>query len=210
MIFASPPEQSLEWSDNGLEGCHKFLKRLWALSFKISSLEDDAFGASEKTLNDECKDLFIKINDDYEKRLNLNTVVSSCMEILNNINKRFDDKKVLCDKNDLYTCYDFLLLALSPIAPHISENLYKNILNKDIQDAIWPEASFFHKNEAEVKYLVQVNGKVRANIVIENGRSEDEVKEIAKEHENVSRHLENKDIIKVVFIKNKLINFVHS
>ena len=132
------------------------------------------------------------------------------MEILNNINKRFNDEKVLCDKNDLYTCYDFLLLALSPIAPHISENLYKNILNKDIEDASWPEASFFHRNETEIKYLVQVNGKVRANILIDSDKSEDDVKEIAKEHENVSRHLENKDIIKVIFIKNRLINFVHS
>ena len=210
MIFASPPEQSLEWSDNGLEGCHKFLKRLWALSLKINSLNDDAFCDSEKTLNDECKDLFIKINDDYEKRLNLNTVVSSCMEILNAINKKFDGEKVLCNKNDLYTCYDFLLLALSPIAPHITENLYKIILNKDIQVAAWPNTEFFQKHETEVKYLVQVNGKVRANIVIESNKSEKEVKEIAKEHENVSRHLENKDIIKVIFIKNRLINFVHS
>ena len=210
MIFASPPEQSLEWSDNGLEGCHKFLKRLWALSLKINSLGDDAFNNSEKTLNDECKDLFIKINDDYEKRLNLNTVVSSCMEILNNINKKIDGKKVLCTKSDLYTCYDFLLLALSPIAPHITENLYKIILNKDIQVATWPDTKFFQKNEMEVKYLVQVNGKVRATIVIESNKSEKEVKEIAKEHENVSRHLENKDIIKVIFIKNRLINFVHS
>ena len=210
MIFASPPEQSLEWSDNGLEGCHKFLKRLWALSLKINSLNDDAFCNSEKTLNDECKDLFIKINDDYEKRLNLNTVVSSCMEILNAINKKFDGEKVLCNKNDLYTCYDFLLLALSPIAPHITEKLYKIILNKDIQVAAWPNTEFFQKHETEVKYLVQVNGKVRANIVIESNKSEKEVKEIAKEHENVSRHLENKDIIKVIFIKNRLINFVHS
>ena len=210
MIFASPPEQSLEWSDNGLEGCHKFLKRLWALSLKINSLNDDAFCNSEKTLNNECKDLFIKINDDYEKRLNLNTVVSSCMEILNAINKKFDGEKVLCNKNDLYTCYDFLLLALSPIAPHITENLYKIILNKDIQVAAWPNTEFFQKHETEVKYLVQVNGKVRANIVIESNKSEKEVKEIAKEHENVSRHLENKDIIKVIFIKNRLINFVHS
>ena len=183
---------------------------MWALSVKINSLEDDAFYDSEKKLNDECKDLFIKINDDYEKRLNLNTVVSSCMEILNNINKRFNHKKVLCDKNDLYTCYDFLLLALSPIAPHISENLYKSILNKDIQDARWPETIFFHKNETEIKYLVQVNGKVRANILIDSNESEGDIKEIAKEHENVSRHLENKDIIKVIFIKNRLINFVHS
>ena len=210
MIFASPPEQSLEWSDNGLEGCHKFLKRLWALSYKIKNLKDGDFIDSENTLNDECKDLFIKINDDYEKRLNLNTVVSSCMEILNNINKRFSPSGVACSNKDLISTYDFLLLALSPIAPHISEQLYKEIIGKDLQDASWPNNEFFEKNETEIKYLVQVNGKVRANIMLDPLLAEDEVKQIAKEHENVSRHLENKDIIKVIFIKNKLINFVHS
>ena len=210
MIFASPPEQSLEWSDNGLEGCHKFLKRLWALSYKIKNLEESNFIKSEAPLNDECKDLFVKINDDYEKRLNLNTVVSSCMEILNNINKRFSSAGAECSKEDLITTYDFLLLALSPIAPHISEQLYKEILGKELQGASWPSNKFFEKNETEVKYLIQVNGKVRANIMLEPSLSDDEVKQKAKEHENVSRHLENKDIIKVIFIKNKLINFVHS
>ena len=210
MIFASPPEQSLEWSDNGLEGCHKFLKRLWALSYKIKNLEESNFIKSKAPLNDECTDLFVKINDDYEKRLNLNTVVSSCMEILNNINKRFSSAGAECSKEDLITTYDFLLLALSPIAPHISEQLYKEILGKELQDASWPSNKFFEKNETEVKYLIQVNGKVRANIMLEPSLSEDVVKQKAKEHENVSRHLENKDIIKVIFIKNKLINFVHS
>ena len=210
MIFASPPEQSLEWSDNGLEGCHKFLKRLWALSYKINNLEESDFIKSEDTLNDECKNLFVKINDDYEKRLNLNTVVSSCMEILNNINKRFTTAGAECTKSDLIVTYDFLLLALSPIAPHISEFLYKEILGKELQDASWPNDNFFERNETEAKYLIQVNGKVRANIMLDQSLSEDEVKQTAKEHENVARHLENKDIIKVIFIKNKLINFVHS
>ena len=210
MIFASPPEQSLEWSDNGLEGCHKFLKRLWALSYRIKSLKDKDFGKSKDILIDECKDLFIKINDDYDKRLNLNTVVSSCMEILNNINKRFTAKGIEASKEDLMTVYDFLLVALSPIAPHITENLYQEVLGKELQEAKWPDKKFFEKNESEIKYLIQVNGKVRANIMIDSALSEEEVKQLSKEHENVSRHLENKDIIKVIFIKNKLINFVHS
>ena len=210
MIFASPPEQSLEWSDNGLEGCHKFLKRLWALSYRIKSLKDKDFGKSKDILIDECKDLFIKINDDYDKRLNLNTVVSSCMEILNNINKKFTAKGIEASKEDLMTVYDFLLVALSPIAPHITENLYQEVLGKELQEAKWPDKKFFEKNESEIKYLIQVNGKVRANIMIDSALSEEEVKQLSKEHENVSRHLENKDIIKVIFIKNKLINFVHS
>ena len=210
MIFASPPEQSLEWSDNGLEGCHKFLKRLWNLSTNINELDEKQFKDSKNQLTDECKKLFKKINDDYEKRLNLNTIVSSCMEILNNINGRFDDKNVNCSKEDLLNVYDFLLLALHPIAPHICETLYAEVLKKDIAQAKWPEDSFFVADLSESNYLVQVNGKLRANIMMPIDLKEDEVKEIALTNENVARHLENKNIIKIIFIKNKLINFIHS
>ena len=210
MIFASPPEQSLEWSDNGLEGCYKFLKRLWALSFKLSQIEESQFIESKSSLCEECKDLFIKINDDYEKRLNLNTVVSSCMEILNNINKRIDDEKVNASRSDIFQTYEFLLTALNPIAPHITENLFQNILKKNPQDISWPADSFFVKKSSDTNFLVQVNGKVRANIVVKTGLEEIAIKEIAMKNENVARHLEKKDIIKVIFIKDKLINFVHS
>ena len=210
MIFASPPEQSLEWSDNGLEGCYKFLKRLWALSFKLNQIEESQFIDSKSSLCEECKDLFIKINDDYEKRLNLNTVVSSCMEILNNINKRIDDEKVNASRSDIFETYEFLLTALNPIAPHITENLFQNILKKNPQDISWPADSFFVKKSSDTNFLVQVNGKVRANIVVKTGLEEIAIKEIAMKNENVARHLEKKDIIKVIFIKDKLINFVHS
>ena len=210
MIFASPPEQSLEWSDNGLEGCYKFLKRLWALSFKLNQIEESQFIDSKSSLCEECKDLFIKINDDYEKRLNLNTVVSSCMEILNNINKRIDDEKVNASRSDIFETYEFLLTALNPIAPHITENLFQNILKKNPQDISWPADSFFVKKSSDTNFLIQVNGKVRANIVVKTGLEEIAIKEIAMKNENVARHLEKKDIIKVIFIKDKLINFVHS
>ena len=210
MIFASPPEQSLEWSDNGLEGCHKFLKRLWNLSTSINELDEKQFEENKNSLTDECKKLFKKINDDYEKRLNLNTIVSSCMEILNNINKRFDDNNINCSKIDLITTYDFLLLALYPIAPHICEKLYKEVLKKDIKNASWPEDKFFVADLSESNYLVQVNGKLRANVMMPIDLEENKAKEIALTNENVVRHLENKNIIKVIFIKNKLINFVHS
>ena len=210
MIFASPPEQSLEWSDNGLEGCYKFLKRLWALSFKLNQIEESQFIDSKSSLCEECKDLFIKINDDYEKRLNLNTVVSSCMEILNNINKRIEDEKVNASRSDIFETYEFLLTALNPIAPHITENLFQNILKKNPQDISWPADSFFVKKSSDTNFLVQVNGKVRANIVVKTGLEEIAIKEIAMKNENVARHLKKKDIIKVIFIKDKLINFVHS
>tara|TARA_B100001029_G_scaffold177991_1_gene183712 strand:+ start:8762 stop:11143 length:2382 start_codon:yes stop_codon:yes gene_type:complete len=210
MIFASPPEQSLEWSDNGLEGCHKFLKRLWSLSIKINEIDEKKFKENENSLLNDCKKLFKKINDDYEKRLNLNTVVSSCMEILNNINKRLDDKSINCTKEELFAVYDFLLLALYPIAPHICEKLYEEVLKKDISKAKWPNDDFFSADFSDSNYLIQVNGKLRANILMPVDLDEEQAKEIALTNENVSRHLKNKNIIKIIFIKNKLINFVHT
>ena len=210
MIFASPPEQSLEWSDNGLEGCHKFLKRLWNLSININEIDADRFKESENSLLNDCKKLFKKINDDYEKRLNLNTVVSSCMEILNTINKRIDGKNINCTKEELFSVYDFLLLALYPIAPHICEKLYEEVLKKDISEAKWPNDSFFSTNFSDSNYLIQVNGKLRANILMPIDLDEQQAKEIALTNENVARHLENKNIIKIIFIKNKLINFVYT
>ena len=124
MIFASPPEQSLEWSDNGLEGCHRFLKRLHALSEKIKNRSEDTFKNSDISIEEEIKELSIKINDDYEKRLNLNTVVSSCMEIFNKLNRRIDKNKITADENEFLKVYEFLLISLSPVAPHICEYLY--------------------------------------------------------------------------------------
>ena len=132
------------------------------------------------------------------------------MEILNNINKRIDDEKVNASRSDIFETYEFLLTALNPIAPHITENLFQNILKKNPQDISWPADSFFVKKSSDTNFLVQVNGKVRANIVVKTGLEEIAIKEIAMKNENVARHLEKKDIIKVIFIKDKLINFVHS
>ena len=112
MIFASPPEQSLEWSDNGLEGCHRFLKRLYALSEKIKNRSEDTFKDSNTSIEEEIKELSIKINDDYEKRLNLNTVVSSCMEIFNKLNRRIDKNKITADENEFLKVYELSLIHI--------------------------------------------------------------------------------------------------
>jgi leucyl-tRNA synthetase len=210
MIFASPPEQSLEWSDSGLEGCYKFLKRLWALGFKVSKLTDTDFSSNSKNLIEANVKLFNKINDDYNKRLNLNTVVSSCMEILNNLNSCISDNGVTADRNEFFDTFKFLLLSLFPIAPHICEKMYSEIFSEDINEAIWPDDSFFSYKSSESKYIIQVNGKVRANISASSSATEEELIQLSKLDDNVARHLDNKTIIKVIFIKDKLLNFVHS
>ena len=209
MIFASPPEQSLEWSDNGLEGCHRFLKRLYALSEKIKNRSEDAFKDSNTSIEEEIKELSIKINDDYEKRLNLNTVVSSCMEIFNKLNRRIDKNKITADENEFLKVYEFLLISLSPIAPHICEHLYEDVLEKSFNSACWPKEDFFQQKRSEVNYLVQVNGKVRANIVLRVNLNQSDVEKAVSKHPNISKYLEGNEIKKVIFIKDKLINFVN-
>jgi len=209
MIFASPPEQSLEWSDNGLEGCHRFLKRLYALSEKIKNRSEDAFKDSNTSIEEEIKELSIKINDDYEKRLNLNTVVSSCMEIFNKLNRRIDKNKITADENEFLKVYEFLLISLSPIAPHICEHLYEDVLEKNFNSACWPKEDFFQQKRSEVNYLVQVNGKVRANIVLRVNLNQSDVEKAVSKHPNISKYLEGNEIKKVIFIKDKLINFVN-
>ena len=209
MIFASPPEQSLEWSDNGLEGCHRFLKRLYALSEKIKNRSEDAFKDSKTSIEEEIKELSIKINDDYEKRLNLNTVVSSCMEIFNKLNRRIDKNKITADENEFLKVYEFLLISLSPIAPHICEYLYEDVLEKSFNSACWPKEDFFQQKRSEVNYLVQVNGKVRANIVLRINLNQSDVEKAVSKHPNISKYLEGNKIKKVIFIKDKLINFVN-
>ena len=209
MIFASPPEQSLEWSDNGLEGCHRFLKRLYALSEKIKNRSEDTFKDSNTSIEEEIKELSIKINDDYEKRLNLNTVVSSCMEIFNKLNRRIDKNKITADENEFLKVYEFLLISLSPIAPHICEYLYEDVLEKNFNSACWPKEDFFQQKRSEVNYLVQVNGKVRANIVLRVNLNQSDVEKAVSKHPNISKYLEGNEIKKVIFIKDKLINFVN-
>ncbi len=210
MIFASPPEQSLEWSDSGLEGCHKFLKRLWNLSFKVSKLNSSNFLNSQNSLIKDNIKLFNKINDDYNKRLNLNTVVSSCMELFNSLNSCFIADDVSANEEEFMTSFRFLLIALFPIAPHICEKIFIEIFSEDINKAEWPEEDFFAYKASEENYIIQVNSKVRANITASSSITQDKLIEIAKEDANVARHLDNKTIIKIIFIKNKLLNFVHS
>ena len=123
------------------------------------------------------------------------------MEILNNINKRISTTSISTSKEDLFKVFDFLIVALSPIAPHITETIYNEVLGKDINAAQWPSDEFFINQQKEVKYMVQVNGKVRSNMMLEAGLNQATVEAKSMENENVARHLENKNIIKVIFIK---------
>ena len=132
------------------------------------------------------------------------------MEILNNISGRIKHNEAECKEEDFNDCFRFLLLSLFPIAPHICEIIFKENFSEDINLVGWPNEEFFQDNTQQTNIVVQVNGKVRANITAPIILEQREIEQLAKDNENVAKHLQNKNIIKVIFIKNKILNFVHS
>ena len=113
-------------------------------------------------------------------------------------NKRVDENEIKASQSDFLKIYEFLLISLSPIAPHICEYLYEDVLGKNFNNACWPKEEFFQQTKNEVNYLVQVNGKVRANIVLRVNLNQSDVEKAVSKHPNVSKYLEGKEIKKVI------------
>ena len=162
IIFAAPVENSLEWSDHGVEGSFKFLNKLWSTGYKIknSSENKKISNEDEKKLKVITNKAIIKISDDYGDRISLNTVVSTCMEMLNSINKYIKSNTV--SNEVIFESYKILILMLYPITPHICEELSENLSILDYKkDKSWPDANKDFIKEDTVLLIIQINGKVR-------------------------------------------------
>lgn len=232
VTFTAPPEQSLEWSDSGFEGCFRFLKRIWTYASERETLFDQTEvihdGLSKACLekaSEEQKEIWREINlilkqaqCDYD-RLQLNTVVSGCMKLFNILVKiPFDGQKEsedLC-ANALYINHlligcgtKILLLLLAPIAPHICHKLWLNLkLGDDISDARWPKVSAAALASKTTSIVVQVNGKLRARINIPSQATEEEVKSMALADSHIASFIGEKTIKKVISVPGRLINIV--
>ncbi|QFY90111.1 leucine--tRNA ligase [Magnetovirga frankeli] len=207
-LFAAPPEQSLEWSDEGVEGAHRFLKRVWALALRLQDLPDAAGAAldeNQQALRREIHQTLKKALFDYERQ-QFNTVVSACMTLVNSLNKLGDgpaDASLLCEGLSL------LLRLLSPIAPHVSHHLWQTLgFGADILQAPWPEVDETALVQQRIAYVVQVNGKVRANIEVDAEADQASIEATAKANENVQRFIGDATIRKVIVVPNKLVNIV--
>lgn len=226
-IFASPPEQSLEWSDSGVEGAHRFLKRLWNFAFeqqkmfveinklnKKGQLTFDVAAASDgqKNLRRQIFTILQQANNDME-RLQFNTVVSAAMKLFNllletkNANKNTDFDDVI------YEGFRILLCLLAPITPHIAHYLWKELkfdglMHTDIIDASWPvvDKSALEKDAFEI--VVQINGKLRAKVSVAANADENAVKEVVLQDENVKRFLADSVVKKIIVVPKKLVNIV--
>ena len=217
IMFAAPAEQSLEWSDQGIDGAHRFLKRLWSIvhshiEIKNTKKEND-ISDTEKNIKEVKYKLHTtiqKVTDDLERRNSFNTVISSVMELLNFLNDSDKEKSLPCALKQ--EVLESILLMLNPFVPHISAELWAHIReNSDIDQIEWPKVDKNALVQEEKKIVIQVNGKLRGNMIISIELRESDIKEKALKIETVKKFISNKsEIKKIIYVKDKLINIVVS
>ena len=213
MMFTSPPEQSLEWSESSVEGASRFLNKIWKLVNKRKNLKferDLKFTKQELDLRRKSHSTLKKVENDYESRFSFNTAIASIMELLNFIPEEFktegatDSQKFCLNEAILFT-----LKMLFPIAPHISEYLWnKFISDESCIETSWPEFDDEIVESDEFELVIQVNGKVRGKMHANINMTENEIEDLSLNIKNVKNIIGENKIKKVIFVKNKLINFV--
>ena len=215
MMFTSPPEQSLEWSDTAINGSYRFLKKLWKLikthqdSIKdISGISsNEKFNGNQNKLRRKTHQTISKVTDDIGRRYTFNTAIAAVMELVNEVSAFNVDDEL--DRQVIKEAIESILLLLSPIVPHICHQLWLDI-NHDqpIIDARWPKYdSSLLKSETSL-IVVQVNGKLRSKLEVDASISEDELKSMALSDEKVVRFIDGNEIKKIIVIPEKLVNIV--
>ena len=215
MMFTSPPEQSLEWSDTAINGSYRFLKKLWKLiKTHQDSIKDipgissnEKFNGNQNKLRRKTHQTISKVTDDIGRRYTFNTAIAAVMELVNEVSAFNVDDEL--DRQVIKEAIESILLLLSPIVPHICHQLWLDI-NHDqpIIDARWPKFdSSLLKSETSL-IVVQVNGKLRSKLEVDASISEDELKSMALSDEKVVRFINGNEIKKIIVIPEKLVNIV--
>ncbi|GLX77518.1 leucine--tRNA ligase [Thalassotalea insulae] len=213
IMFTSPPEQTLEWSDSGVEGAHRFLKRVWKLAYDFSQGEQ-AVALSALSLNSEQKALrrelhktIKKVSDDIGRRNTFNTAIAAIMELMNHLSKA----KIASteDRAVMQEAIQALVLMLAPIVPHLAHHLWEIIGNGElVEDTLWPQVDESALVEDEKLIIVQVNGKLRAKITVAADASKEQVEALGLAEENVAKFIDDKTVRKVIYVPGKLLNIV--
>jgi leucyl-tRNA synthetase len=212
-MFAAPPEQSLEWSDSGVEGANRFLKRLWKLVTRqqqgcpAPALDLAALDDRQKALRRKTHETIAKVSDDFGRRQTFNTAIAAVMELCNEVGKLDEGKPQ--DRALASEALRAVVLMLCPIAPHISHHLWPLLGGEgDVVNASWPVVDESALARDSVDVVVQVNGKVRARMSIDADADESVVKALAVQQPNVARFLEGVTVRKVIVVPGKLVNIV--
>ncbi|KGQ44712.1 leucine--tRNA ligase [Gallibacterium anatis] len=213
MMFASPAEMTLEWQESGVEGANRFLRRLWKLTYDYLQqpatveLDPKALSADQKALRRDLHKTIAKVSDDIGRRQTFNTAIAAIMELMNKLTKaplvQEQDRAVMKE------ALNAVIKMLYPITPHICFQLWQDLGNQnDIDFAPWVVADQQAMVDEEKLVVVQVNGKVRGKITVAASASEEEIKTAAMADENVQKHLDGLNIVKVIYVPGKLLSFV--
>ncbi|PMP63186.1 MAG: leucine--tRNA ligase [Caldimicrobium thiodismutans] len=222
IAFAAPPEKDLEWSDHGIEGAYRFLKRIYNLFEeyveilkKINYKEEELKNLSGKALKLRRKlhQMVKKVHQDFEERFHFNTGIAAIMEFVNYLQdslKELDSSEEINQKL-LKEVFEKLLLCLSPVCPHICEELWERLgKNTFISEASFPTWEEDLLKEETFILVVQINGKVRDQIEVPSGISKEDALSLVRGLPKVQKYLEGKTIRNVIFIPEKLVNIVVS
>ena len=206
MMFASPPDQQLEWSDSGVEGSFRFLKRVWNFAVEFENFDNAKANqkTDEQTLRREIHLTLKQANFDYTRH-QFNTVVSAAMKMLNALEKA----KALQNRALLSECLSILLRLLAPAAPHIAQTLWKNLgYGEDILAASWPEVDEAALAQDEIELVIQVNGKLRGHIHVAVDADQTTIEKSALAHEAVQKKLNGGTPKKIIVVPGRLVNVV--
>jgi leucyl-tRNA synthetase len=229
MMFAAPPDQSLEWADSGVEGASRFLKRLWKATYDhvslggIAAYQSGDLTAELKSLRLQLHQTIEKVGDDYGRRHSFNTAISSVMELMNALAKiEATDALTRSVRQEVL---QNVALLLSPIVPHICQALWaelctnigaskndgsaRHILSGHILDAQWPMPDKAALVQDSIEYVVQVNGKLRGNLSVPSEMEKSAIEQLAISQDFVTKFLvDGTSVRKIIVVPNKLVNVV--
>ncbi|MFI3209707.1 MAG: leucine--tRNA ligase [Peptostreptococcaceae bacterium] len=212
VLFAAPPERDLDWSEQGVEGCFKFLNRVYRV---VEELEETVksnpvmgeLSKEDKEMRFKTHSTLKKVTDDLSERFGFNTAISSLMELVNDIYKY----KELENRNDfvIKETIESIVTIIAPFAPHIGEEMW-SLIGKEgsIFDIIWPKFDETALVKDEVEVVVQINGKVKGKLSVSPNLSREEMEKVALADSNIKSLTEGKTIVKVVAVPKKLVNIV--
>jgi len=217
ILFASPPEKDLEWSDQGVEGCYRFINRVWRIVTEfIGAVKEDAsidtsvFTKADKELWYMLNNTVKRVTDDIGQRFNFNTAISAVMELVNSLyyykDKVADDSK---NKALMKDSVEKLIIMLAPFIPHAAEELWAATGKEgSVHEQKWPEFNPAALIKDEIEIVLQINGKVRDKLVIASDLTKEQVEEKALNSEKIKAEISGKNVVKVISVPGKLVNIV--
>jgi len=215
MMFAAPPEQSLEWSDKAVNGAYRFLRKFWTMVLNriddISNVDDidpdDFFNDSQKELRKETHKTIAKVSDDIGRRYTFNTAIAAIMSLSNRVSRYQIDTDL--DRKVVREALESMVLLLSPIVPHICNHLWTELGHQTaVVNELWPTFNEDLTVDATLEIVIQINGKLRARLNVDANIDEETLKELAFNEPKIAKLIAEQTIKKTIVVPGKLINIV--